>query len=167
MWIVLVGALHVYRISYLGYYVSCERSGRWWMHDECTLLLSSSWWVWLLLVFWFCTKYVMNNSQIQLNISFKSFFSLFFMLGYFLIDGTAGGKTSESHVGAHNYGFPKCADTILNWPGLFQWPHDVHGVVPGRCCGRLARSNWTHRSRTGQTWGTRLVCSLLFLFLGQ
>ena len=29
----------VYRILYLGRYVSCECSGRWWAHDKCTLLL--------------------------------------------------------------------------------------------------------------------------------
>ena len=32
-------ALHVYRISYLGQYVSCEHPGHWWAHDKCTLLL--------------------------------------------------------------------------------------------------------------------------------
>ena len=33
-------ALHVYRISYLGSYVLCECSGRWWACDKCTLLLT-------------------------------------------------------------------------------------------------------------------------------
>ena len=49
--------------------------------------------------------------------------------------------------------------------GLFQWPHDVHGVVKRRSSGRLAGDNWTHRPRKGQSWGTKLVCLFAFLFV--
>ena len=33
--------LYVCRILHWGWYVWCERSGRWWAHDTCTLLLLS------------------------------------------------------------------------------------------------------------------------------
>ena len=35
----VVGGRLVYRISHLGYYVSCECSGRWKAHDKCIIII--------------------------------------------------------------------------------------------------------------------------------